>query len=760
MLLLRTLLLVLFASLTVSAQQRVPWTTSRISGSPEPPPAYVAEAVWPHLQFTKALDIARLPSRDLIFVTEQKGKIWILPADLNAKPGAPELFANLNADLAEFESVFSIAFHPEFETKREVYVFYRTGIKLEEGTRISRFQVADDALRLEPASEEILLTWLSGGHNGGHLGFGPDGMLYVLAGDAEVPSPPDPLNTGQDTSDLLSSVLRIDVDRRDPGRTFAIPPDNPFLDLSPTRPEIWAYGFRNPWKLCFHPRTGDLWVADVGWELWELLYRVERGANYGWSIVEGPQPIKPLQDMGPSTISPPTHYYGHDEGASITGGYVYESSRLPDLEGAYLYGDFVTGRMWGLWHDGEHIQRNEIIADTRMQIVSFGQAGDGEVIFLNWPNEQHLYRLVPNPDLFRPGQFPTQLSETGLFAETGAQQASPGVYEFQINAPMWQDEASARYWLGLPGEERVKTTQHRINQIPMFRHQKPEGMVLAKTLERDGRTIETQILHFDGTWNGYSYAWNEDETDATLVGPSGEDRLIDGRPWRFHSRAECARCHNGNFTQTLAFLPGQLSRGGQLERFHALGLVDDGFLKGAEVQPLASPYDETQSVAARARSWLHANCSHCHRFSGGGSVPIHLTAEAPLDLTGTLGIDPVKGGFGLDAPQLIAPGDPANSVLYYRSATAGIGHMPMFGAKTIDDTGLRALHDWIAALGPEPDTELPTSPETPTQALILLHAYLAGQLSPETATTVIEAGKASPNLAISGLFQRFLPVGD
>src|SRR4029077_9718451 len=152
-----------------------------------------------------------------------------------------------------------------------------------DGTRVSRFTVTEtDPPRLDPASEQVVLTFPQAGHNGGDLHFGNDGMLYLSTGDAANPNPPDALNTGQDISDLLSSVLRIDVDRKDPGKNYAVPKDNPFVALKDARPEVWAYGFRNPWRMSVDRLTGDLWVADVGWELWESVNRVERGGNSRW----------------------------------------------------------------------------------------------------------------------------------------------------------------------------------------------------------------------------------------------------------------------------------------------------------------------------------------------------------------------------------------------------------------------------------------------------------------------------------------------
>ena len=241
------------------------------------------------------------------------------------------------------------------------------------GSRVSRFRVLKtDPPRVDPGSETVLIRWLAGGHNGGCLKFGPDGFLYISTGDAASPTPPDPFDTGQDISDLLSSILRIDVDRADPGKTYAIPADNPFRDLSGARGEVWSFGFRNPWKMSFDRQTGDLWVGDVGWEMWELVYRVERGGNYGWSVMEGRQPVRPEARRGPTPILPPTIDYPHSEGASVTGGYVYRGSKYPDLVGTYIYGDWVSHKIWGARFDGKKVTSNKApgpgqLADHRLR---------------------------------------------------------------------------------------------------------------------------------------------------------------------------------------------------------------------------------------------------------------------------------------------------------------------------------------------------------------------------------------------------------
>ena len=192
--------------------------------------------------------------------------------------------------------------------------------------------------------------------------------------------------TGQDISDLLSSILRIDVDRVENGKNYAVPRDNPFVKTAGARPEVWAYGFRNPWKMSFDPKSGDLWVGDVGWEMWEYLFRVESGGNYGWSLFEGRQPVRPNDKRGPTPVLPPTVDHDHTEARSITGGRFYYGNRLKDLHGAYIYGDYVTGKFWGVRHDGKKVTWQKHLADSSLQVIDFCEGakgeGDGELYIL------------------------------------------------------------------------------------------------------------------------------------------------------------------------------------------------------------------------------------------------------------------------------------------------------------------------------------------------------------------------------------------
>jgi putative heme-binding domain-containing protein len=726
--------------------KRVPWTTSHVTGSPEPPHPYVIERAFPKLQFKNPLLMAG--TGDRFFVGEQGGKIFSFPDDQKAPKG--DLFLDVATQLTfdkskykDLDALYGLAFHPDFARNHYCYVCYvlnsvKDGEQAPEGSRVSRFTVLDtDPPRADPKSEKVLITWLGGGHNGGDLHFGRDGMLYISTGDGWHPNPPDKYDTGQDISDLLSSVLRIDVDHEDKGKAYAVPPENPFVKTPGARPEVWAYGFRNPWRMSFDRATGDLWVGDVGWELWEMIYRVKKGGNYGWSIMEGPQPIKPEGRRGPTPISPPNLAFPHTEAASITGGYVYRGQRLKDLQGAYLCGDWVTRKLWATKFDGDKVVWHKEIAQGAQRWVAFGEARDGEVYILDYDDAGKIYRLVPNPAAKeKQPDFPKKLSETGLFTSVKDHAIAPGVVPFSVNAAQWADYATAERFLALPGTTTAKMYDSPVS-IPggffsgavFF----PKDGVLARTvsieMERDRpesrRRLETQLLHFDGTmWHGYSYAWNDEQTDAVLVPAGGSDRVLtvidDEAPggkrkqtWHYPSRAECMTCHNPWAGHTLAFtLP-------QIDRDHDYGTVRDGQVRALQhagliellhspedgdsdhftmPRPLADPYAVAAKLDDRARSYLHVNCAHCHRFGAGGSVDLELKYDTPLDRMKVLEVRPVQGTFEMANAQILAPGDPYRSVLYYRMSKLGRGRMPHIGSELVDERGTRLIHDWIRQL--------------------------------------------------------------
>ena len=243
----------------------------------------------------------------------------------------------------------------------------------------------DDPNKADPNSEEILLDVDQPyqNHNGGSIEFGPDGFLYVGFGDGG--SRNDPNATGQDRSQLLGSIIRINVDTKSDGLKYGIPADNPFVGMKNVRPEIFAHGLRNPWRIAFDKKSGRLWCGDVGQELYEEVNVINKGGNYGWSSREGTHSFGNRPNVeGVSAPIDPVWEYDHTAGKSITGGRVYNSQRLPQLNGKYLYADYVSGSIWALTYDSStgKAVRNEQVIEKGIPVLAFGEDQSGEIYFM------------------------------------------------------------------------------------------------------------------------------------------------------------------------------------------------------------------------------------------------------------------------------------------------------------------------------------------------------------------------------------------
>jgi glucose/arabinose dehydrogenase len=334
-----------------------------------------------------------------IFAGSEYGTIHVWPNDSNAKEMATFLDIRDRVqydDKQNEEGFLGLAFHPKFKENGQFFIYYslKPTKKDPHVTAVSRFRVSeDDPTRGDPNSEEILLTikhpyW---NHKGGTIVFGPDGYLYVGLGDGGARD--DPHSNAQNLKTLLGSILRIDVDRQDPGLKYAIPKDNPFANRKDARGEIWAYGIRNVWRIAFDRQTGDLWASDVGQDIWEEINIITRRGNYGWNLREAMHPTTPKTPGVPAGTPPrpdliePIWEYHHDVGKSITGGSVYRGKQVPELAGAYLYADFVTGQVWALWYDREkkQVTANRTIQQKGQPVMSFGEDDDGELYFLTQP---------------------------------------------------------------------------------------------------------------------------------------------------------------------------------------------------------------------------------------------------------------------------------------------------------------------------------------------------------------------------------------
>lgn len=335
-----------------------------------------------------------------VFVATQHGVIHVFPNDQKAKQ--TKVFLDIEKkvrylDKENEEGFLGLCFHPDYKKTGEFFVFY-TPRNEKLVNIVARYRVSkDDPDRADPTSEEIIYSvkrpfW---NHDGGTICFGPDGMLYIALGDGGAAN--DPFDNAQNLKTPLGDILRIDINKKDSGKAYAVPPDNPFVNKADALPEIWAYGLRNVWRMAFDKKTGKLWAGDVGQNLYEEINIIEKGGNYGWRRREGLHPFgADGKGHGPDFIDPIWEYH-HDIGKSITGGHVYRGKLLPELEGHYLYADYVSAKIWALRYDEQEkrVVANRTIKDKGQPVLSFGEDEQGEVYLMTYSAAgRGIYRFV------------------------------------------------------------------------------------------------------------------------------------------------------------------------------------------------------------------------------------------------------------------------------------------------------------------------------------------------------------------------------
>jgi len=358
----------------------------------------------PSLKLVRPVQVFQRPGDAAnIYIIEQPGRILVADpskSDSSEAVVALDIREQVN-DQGNEEGLLSATFHPEFPKKREIYLYY-TAAKPRRSV-LSRFTVSEDGKTIDPASEQVLLTQTQPypNHNGGTVVFGPDGMLYLSIGDGGAAD--DPHHYGQNLDSLLGKVIRIDVDRKpEAGSDYAVPADNPFVGKEGVKPEIWAYGTRNIWRMAFDPKTGDLWAGDVGQNEWEEISLIVKGGNYGWNAREGFHPFARGRGEGP--FIDPVVEYGHREGLSVTGGVVYRGTQIEGLDGVYIYGDFVFGTVWGIRMVDGKPTKPAVIAQRRGELIaSIDALQDGTVVLSTFNRGQDrgnpgsLWKLVAAP---------------------------------------------------------------------------------------------------------------------------------------------------------------------------------------------------------------------------------------------------------------------------------------------------------------------------------------------------------------------------
>jgi uncharacterized repeat protein (TIGR03806 family) len=683
--------------------------------APAPPPnlsGVTTTRVFKSLFFEAPLGMFEAPGDTTrVYVMERAGKVRAFPNQQTAVMGDVVTVLDFvsKVDASGEGGFLGMAFHPQWATKKEVFVSYtETGPSGAIPLRsvIARYSSTDNGLTFDAASEQRLLVLDQpySNHDGGNIAFGPDGFLYIGVGDGG--SSGDPGNRAQRLNTNLGKFLRIDVNVPF-AQKYAIPPSNPFAaDATPcnrttsvgdataaTRcAEIYAWGLRNPWRWSFDTSSGELWAGDVGQGLWEEVDRIVLGGNYGWKVREGAHCYAAATCATAGLIDPVVDY-DRTQGVSITGGFVYRGSLIPSLVGKFIYGDYGSGRIWALTfnattgkYEGAQLQ------DTSIAIASFAQLSNGEVYVLSF-NDGQILQLTPSAA--PPADtFPKLLSQTGCFT---AGEPVTALIPYDLNAALWSDGADKQRYFAIPDGSRITVATDGDFDFP-------NGSVLAKTFRIAGKRIETRLFmrHADGTWAGYSYEWNDQETDAALL-PGAKTKPIGAQAWTYPSRAQCMQCHTARAGRTLGPELAQLNRSISYPSGRTRNQLDT--LSGLDyfTTPLSMPASALARIedpfgagalGLRARGYLHANCAGCHRSMTG----LDLRYTTSLAQTRSCNVAPQAGTFGLTNPQIVKPGEAAASMISYRTHTLNAYRMPPLGSSVVDAQGTTLIDQWIDSL--------------------------------------------------------------
>jgi uncharacterized repeat protein (TIGR03806 family) len=692
--------------------------------------------VFAGLGWQQPMRLNQIPGDDSrFFLAQRNGKIVSFASNATAGP-VKEVF-NLDTGKAPLDilqqggegGLLGMAFHPKFAQNGRLYLSYtkHSSTAVDMRSTVTRIVSTDNGATFGQETDVIApFEQPATNHNGGGIGFGRDGFLYIGFGDGGGGG--DTFNHGQDTTTFFSKMLRIDVDSASP---YAVPSDNPFKNGGGA-PEIYAYGFRNPFRWSHDKDTGELWVGDVGQNLWEEIDRVKLGGNYGWSKKEGthcynagpgftpgasPCPIPGLID--------PVFEYDHvvdGTAKSITGGFVYRGKAIPSFVGTYVYGDFVIGKIWGLTIDPSTQLPTVTQLNTSGPLggwSSFAEDNAGELYALDL-NGNHIYKMVPNPAASGDAGAEAgsskpppadKLSQTGCVDPKDPTRPASGLVPYGVNSPLWSDGAEKERFMALPDGAKIKVGADGDWDLPI-------GTVLMKTFKLGGNLIETRLFvrHEDGGWAGYTYEWNDQHTDATLL-PSSKTRQVGAQSWYYPSRSECSTCHSGAAGRTLGLEDGQLNgvfvyyttnrRSNQIATLEHIGMFETPHPAPEATGKYPTPTVVADgTVEARARSYLHANCSFCHRPQGIGGGSMDFRFATPTGDIKACDAIPASGDLGIAGLKIIKPGDPSKSAISVRTHALDAKRMPPLATTVVDNDGVKVLDDFINSIAtcPAPTT--------------------------------------------------------
>jgi uncharacterized repeat protein (TIGR03806 family) len=694
-------------------EQRPPAAALSFPAQLSQPGPLNAIRAFPNLSFDRPVLVTPIPDgSSRLAVLEQVGRIRVF-ADQDSVTSAA-LFLDLSAQVLDAgeQGLLGLAFDPDYAQSGRFYVYYSATNPRR--SVLSSFQVqSNNPNAADPTSEQVLLEISQpfSNHNGGMLAFGPDGMLYVSSGDGG--SAGDPGNRAQDLTSLLGKLLRIDPRN---GSSYDIPPDNPFVSAGGgARGEVWAYGLRNPWRFSFDRLTGELWLGDVGQNAVEEIDIVARGDNLGWRIFEGDRSFSNPFNLGQSSFKEPILSYDHSQGQSVTGGVVYRGQILTSIRGAYVYGDFISGRVWALVH-----QNGALISSTEVSSVqnvsAFGEDSQGELLCCSYGGQllrfQEAGRRPPAPT-----GLPQRLSDTGLFSDTASLTPAKGLIEYDVNSELWSDGAHKRRWLALPGQAQVEFEATGAWSFP-------RDTVIVKHFELElqvgqpssRRRVETRVLRLGPVgWEGLSYRWNASQTDADLLPGAATDDFVVTDPvspggtrvqrWSYPSRSDCSSCHTQAAGVILGLRTRQLNGDfdypatvdNQLRSFDHIGLFDQPIGAISQYGAFVDPADASLDLAARARSYLHVNCASCHQPGGPAPGSIDLRFDTALAQAGLVGVRPTGGDLGLPDAFRIKAQERGSSVLFERVRRLDTTRMPPLGSNLVDADAVELIGRWIDA---------------------------------------------------------------